>query len=149
MKLLDGDEINMRKAFGEMHEKYISKQVTGTEDIEMILSEMKYCIKRSAKEVLLTSTKPGKNKEWFDYEGENVRREGNAERMRWIETRELQKRLKYERKRNKANAIYKRKNNTWMDEKLRNIERENQSLKQFYKSIKVQTHKSLIRTRAG
>ncbi|KAK9712565.1 hypothetical protein QE152_g24827 [Popillia japonica] len=67
----------------------------------------------------------------------------------WMNKKDEQSRNVYTTIRNKANGIYKRKKNEWLNRQLEEINREGNrnNLRQFYKKLKCQNVKSEIKTR--
>lgn len=134
----------------EKYEEEITKNIQiETTEVESHWKQLKSAIIRATQETIgQEKTQKSKN-EWFDQDCEVARKQKNAARIKWINTRKEQDRRNYEIARNKANTLYKKKKNNWIDKTLEDIEkdRKNNNLKQFYKKIKIRHGKSQIKTR--
>lgn len=143
------ENTEIRKKYEEIYTKNIQNQTSNTNKIEEKWTEIKNNIIRTAEAVLQKTQIKTIDKEWFNQECEEARKEKNIARTKWINTKQKEYREDYERKRNKANAIYKRKKNEWISKTLEDIDLDGRSnkTKQFYKKIKSHNHKPRTKTR--
>lgn len=143
-KKWETDALKNKETLKRYQEKYISNiqgQTDNTKDIEKQWKQLQNNIIKTAQQVLTKKTSKNTNKDWYDEECEDARKQKNMARMRWIDKREEQYRRDYERQRNIANITYKRKKNEWLSKKLEKIDQEGRetNIRQFYKEIKQQT----------
>lgn len=130
------NDINRRNKYAEDMDKKLKERYKHTNNVETEWNSIKECINETAAEHI-GITKNHKEQKWYNEECHNMLKKKMEIRQKWLRTNREELKEEYNKLRKECTRKIRRIKRNWLDEKIKDIEKEskNRNTKIFYKKI--------------